>query len=626
MKTKLFDFDDIVEIALNHENSEEDIIAEFVENEKMDLRFKEEEQSLFKRINLSIAESPCCSNNCFKTWKNEHLKKHADDLEKLTKSEKKVLLLTILRNNAINTESTRYSKQRQRLRFCFRYEPFGKMCAPAFRILFDIRIEALKGLLAHLKANDMSVVPPTHGNKGKRSNNANMLENRGVIENLVDFMLALADTQGEFSPGRNTKNGSTQEDNNPDVLWLPACFTRSAILRMYNQQHPDLQISRTAFCSLLDNDPRLKHIKIRSPRTDMCDFCELQKRKIAATKPHDELKAEKLTAELAEHQRVYQGERSVYNSERKQAEEDREKYAAGKLKVEKCTEHICMDYGQSIAVPHTTDQLGGTFYLNMRNFHLFGISSTLENTQTFYTYDERETGKGANEVISFLNDFLANRKIQAPNIRIHADNCTGQNKNKYVMWYLIWLAATGRVRRIEYKFMIKGHTHFIVDSGIGHVKKELRRSDVYCLNHWAEVINRSSIVNKAKVINTSHVYDWKSELQPYFKLFDGISKFHHFATDSVKPGWIFFKSGFNDNNWKKRKLLKSDSSLSNDRFMNLSKYISNVEFKGGKPEKEKALFENLRHYVKDKWKDELCPDPKKFEFPLRDKQPCPDWI
>ena len=158
-----------------------------------------------------------------------------------------------------------------------------------------------------------------------------MLENRGVIENLVEFMLALGDTQGEFSPGRNTKNGSTQEDNNPDVLWLPACFTRSAILRMYNQQHHDLQISRTAFCSLLDNDPRLKHIKIRSPRTDMCDFCELQKRKIAATKPHDELKAEKLTAELAEHQKVYQGERSVYNYERKQAEEDRKKYAAGKL-------------------------------------------------------------------------------------------------------------------------------------------------------------------------------------------------------------------------------------------------------------------------------------------------------
>ena len=625
MKAKSIDFDDIIENTLNEENSEEDIVAEFVENEIMEQGQKEEEHSFIKRINMSIDDDPCCSKNCCGTWKKNHLKKHAEDLENLSKTEKKVVMLTILRNNAINTESTRYSEQRRRLRFGFRFEPFGQMCAPAFRRLFDIRIEAFKGLIAHLKTSGMSVVPPTHGNKGKRANKANMLANRGVIENLIEFMLALAETQGEFSPGRDTKTGGTKEDINPDVLWLPACFTRSAILRMYNKQHSDFQISRTAFCSLLDSEPRLRHIKIRSPRTDMCDFCELQKRKIAGTKPHDESEAEKLTAELAAHQKAYQGERAVYNSERKRSEKDRKQFAEGKLEADKCTEHICMDYGQSIEVPHTTDQLGGTFFLHMRNFHLFGICSTLENSQIFYTYDEREAGKGANEVISFLHDFLFSRKIQTPNIRIHADNCTGQNKNKYVMWYLIWLAATGRVRRVEFKFMIKGHTHFIVDSGIGHAKKELRRSDVFCLKHWAAVVNRSSIVNKAKVIDASHVYDWKTELQPYFKSFDGISKFHHFATDAAKPGWIFFKYGFDDDVWEKRKLLKSNRSLRTKKFTNLTKYLSSVGFKGGKPEKEKALFENLRQYVKDKWKDELCPDHRIFEPPARNKRPCPDW-
>ena len=358
----------------------------------------------------------------------------------------------------------------------------------------------------------------------------------------------------------------------------------------------------------------------------MCDFCELQKRKIAGTKPHDESEAEKLTVELPAHQKAYQEERSVYNSERKRAETDRKNFVAGKLNAEECTEHISMDFGQSIGVPNTADQLGGTFYLHMRNFHLFGICSILENCQIFYTYDEREAGKGADEVISFLHDFLVNRKIQSPDIRIHADNCTGQNKNKYVMWYLIWLAATGRVRRIEFKFMIKGHTHFIVDSGIGHAKKELRRSDVFCLNHQAEVINSSSTANKARAVDASYVYDWKKELKPYFKAFDGISKFQHFATDSAKPGWILFRYGFDDNIWKKRKLLKADHSINAERFKNMTKYILNVGYKGGKPEKEKALFKNLRQYVKDEWKDELCPDPRIFKPPLRDKRPCYDWL
>jgi len=231
MKTKL-DFDDIVENALNEENSEKNIVAEYVENEIMEQGL--EKLSLMKRITGSYTDIPCCSKNCCGMWEKDNLKKHVEDLEKLSKTEKKIVLSAILRNNAINTESTRYSEQRRRLRFSFRYEPFGKMCATAFRLLFDIRIEAFKGLLAHLKTSGMSVVPPAHGNKGKPVNKADMLTNRGVIEKLVVFMSALAEAQGEFSPGRDTKSGSSKEDQNPDTLWLPACFTRSAILRMYH--------------------------------------------------------------------------------------------------------------------------------------------------------------------------------------------------------------------------------------------------------------------------------------------------------------------------------------------------------------------------------------------------------
>jgi hypothetical protein len=346
---------------------------------------------------------------------------------------------------------------------------------------------------------------------------------------------------------------------------------------------------------------------------------------IAGIKPYDESRAEKLTAELMAHQKAYQGERDVYNTEREQGKMDRIKFRQGKRKADECVEHISIDYGQSIGVPHTTDQLGGTFFLHMRNFHLFGICSVLENTQVCYTYDEREAGKGSNEVISFLHDFFSSREIQTPNIKIHADNCKGQNKNKYVIWYLQWLVATGRAKHIEFKFMIKGHTHCIVDSGIGHTKRELRRSDVFCLDHWAKVIDRSARTNKARVVDGNDVYDWKRELARYFKALVGISKFQHFAVDSATPGWVWVKYGFNDDDWKKKKLLKSETSIRLDQFINLPKYLSTRGFKGGKPEKERALFENLRQYVKDDWKDELCPDPRTFVSPIRDERPCPDW-
>ncbi len=629
-------FYDVIEIVINEEDSIEEIAAEYAENmadeEDLDEQYPPDEYikimkepSLLKRVSEYLSDKSCCSKKCCDTWIEEHLKKHADDMNCLSKNEKKIVILTVLRNCALNSEKTRYSGQRLRVRFSFRYEPFGIMCASAFRLLFDIRMDAFKGLLSHLKTNNMSVRPPLHGNSGKNSRKPDTLVNRGVTEKVVEFMLTLGESQGEFSSGRDIKLAIEKEEKS-DLLWLPACLNRSALFRLYNRQYADFPIGRTKFVFLLKAESRLKHIRIRSPRSDMCDYCELQKRKIAATKPHDELKTEILTKELAAHQKAYQGERAIYNSERKQAIADGKKFRQGKLTKDNCVEHICIDYGQSIGVPNTADQLGGTYFLQMRNFILFGIYSGLENTQICYTYDEREAGKGANEVISFLHNFLCTRAIQTPNIRIHADNCVGQNKNKYVMWYLIWLAATGRVKHVEFKFMIKGHTQFIVDGNIGHIKRELRRSDVFCLQHWEQVIDRSATNNKAKVVIGNDVYDWKKGLYSYFKNFNGVSKFQHFAVDSNDPGQILLKCGYNDDAWKKRKLLKSAKSIKLKKFQNLPKYLSVVGFKGGKPEKEKALYENLRPYVKDEWKDELCPDPETFKTPVRIERSCPDWL
>jgi hypothetical protein len=636
MRTKT-DFDQLIEDALNEDASEEDLIAESLESEAVEAKeingciaggcsSVSTETGILGRIVSAFTEQPCCSKRCSETWTLEQLRHHADDLSRLSKPEKKVVLLTLLRNAAINTAHTRYSETRQRVRFRFHYEPFGTMCAVAFRTLFDIRIEAFKGLLAHLKISHMSIVPPTHGNTGKGSHHTNTLVQRGVLETVVHFMEALAEAQGEFSPGRDTKFGRTCEDKQPEVLWLPACLTRSAILRMYSVHHPDFPISRTAFCTVLDTEPRLRHIKIRSPRTDMCDFCELQKRRIAATKPHNEQEAEQLAAELVAHQQAYQGERAVYNAERTQAEADRQHVLAGRLQAKECTEHISMDYGQSIDVPHTADQLGGTFYLQMRHFHLFGVCADLDNRRMFYTYDEREAGKGANEVISCLHHFLATRTIRTPHIRIHADNCGGQNKNTYVMWYLLWLAATGRVKRVEFKCMIKGHTHFSVDGGIGHLKQELRRSDVFCLEHWAAVINRAATGYEANIIDASVIYDWKTALAAYFKPLDGIRAFQHFAADAAEPGWLGVKYGFDDQDWTKRQLLKSIRSREDETFQRIPQHIATVGFKGGKREKEQALFDNLRQYVREPWKDEICPDPTHFTPPVREKKTCPDWV
>lgn len=47
-------------------------------------------------------------------------------------------------------------------------------------------------------------------------------------------------------------------------------------------------------------------------------------------------------------------------------------------------------------------------------------------------------------VVSMLHYFFDNYWLGETHIHIHADNCSGQNKNSTMIWYLMWRVMTGR--------------------------------------------------------------------------------------------------------------------------------------------------------------------------------------
>ena len=72
------------------------------------------------------------------------------------------------------------------------------------------------------------------------------------------------------------------------------------------------------------------------------------------------------------------------------------------------------------------------------------------------------TGKGAN-LISMLHHFLATHNLGEAKLHLHADNCSGQNKNLYVMQYLTWRVLSGLNKQITLSFLVVGHTKFSLD-------------------------------------------------------------------------------------------------------------------------------------------------------------------
>ena len=101
----------------------------------------------------------------------------------------------------------------------------------------------------------------------------------------------------------------------------------------------------------------------------------------------------------------------------------------------------------------------------------------------------------ANAVISMLHHYFKNHAANEKDAHLHADNCVGQNKNRYVVGYLVWRVLSGLNSSITLSFMRVGHTRCIVDGNFGLIKQLYRQSDVDTVRQLASIVGFSSSSN-----------------------------------------------------------------------------------------------------------------------------------
>ena len=109
IKDKKIDFDNEVENAINEEHSIEELASEYVDSYQLEQ--KQEYPNIEERKKLEhLSKKSCCSKNCCSSWNRNDLIQHAEDLYSLSKNEKKIVILTILRNCSFSHPHTRYSE------------------------------------------------------------------------------------------------------------------------------------------------------------------------------------------------------------------------------------------------------------------------------------------------------------------------------------------------------------------------------------------------------------------------------------------------------------------------------------------------------------------------------------
>ena len=144
----------------------------------------------------------------------------------------------------------------------------------------------------------------------------------------------------------------------------------------------------------------------------------------------------------------------------------------------------------------------------------------------------------SNQVVTSLAKVLGDvrsRKGSLPLVlRIQADNCGRENKNKYMFAYCASLVALGYFREVRLSFLIIGHTHEDIDQRFSIISGVLKRQDIDSVKKMLALIEREASYTEAFTSASlmKHIWDWKGYITPYLHsrsdAWKGIRQPHHF--------------------------------------------------------------------------------------------------
>lgn len=474
--------------------------------------------------------------------------------------------------------------------------PFGRVCRIMFRWLFCVGHNKLLTLVAHVVEN--GAVPRVHGHTGKRPNNA---LTPCQVDSITSWILEFADTYGEAAPGR--VRGRSAEDGVRDVelIYLPACYTIALLHRLFLSDKPGgvPDICGQTFTRIMASDT-CAHIRIRSPRSDMCDTCCVLRSELAGCDGLDEM--EELGQELADHLRLARMAREEYKRDTERSVQSRQSGSDGNGNE---ATHISFDYAQNLWLPHFVDQPAELYFLSPLSVPMFGVLNETTRRQTNYIYLESDGGKGSNAVASMLIDYFY-RLPAAERRRLvfHCDNCPGQNKNNAIVKLLAWLCLTERAEVIELKFMLRGHTKFGPDGFFGLIKSAFARQDAFTLQHIRDAIESSSTqgYNVAKAFPAPHFKDFRAGLDELFQNLPRISKYHTFRFDRSKPGVVEARA-LGEEEWTTCNMLRG--ALKTNRRTGYEFTPATLEAPGLKPKKREDYCKKIKKFIPAEYRDSV---------------------
>ncbi len=448
------DEDDGDEISNGNENDTEFLVMQAtqrVPESDIGLELRLSDISEDQKVDLFMTTECSCNNSCYTHFSRQYVKEMRLSCMGLTSVELDLIIMGQLiactntrEHTATDNHHPAHDRKRSYTHFLHQGRP---ICKETFHFLHVVGAKRLKNIMKSLQMN--GIAPRVHGNINRMPPNTLTLKD---VENVILFLLNHCEKHALLLPGRVPGYSRT------DIKLLPSSTSKRRIWKIYKgtaEQEETRVIAYSTFCRLWRT--QLPYIILMKPMTDLCWKCQQNGNGILrAANSSDSVKSARIE-EALEHLRIVTVERSHYRTICKECEHEIKAFFSSGNNFTPPPIHACVpansnpirvhysfDFAQKVHFPSDPMQPGPIYFLTPRKCSVFGVNCEAIPRQINFLGDEAgDCGKGSNTVISQLHYFFENHGQGETEVFLHADNCTGQNKNNIMLWYLAWRVMTG---------------------------------------------------------------------------------------------------------------------------------------------------------------------------------------
>ncbi|XP_060801816.1 uncharacterized protein LOC132901755 isoform X1 [Amyelois transitella] len=483
------------------------------------------------------------------------------------------------------------------------------VCKNFFQFVYALGEKRYKNIKSKVLKGNLATVSSPHNFTLIRTNNAQQ-----TIDAVL-FKKSFSEQNSLVLPGR------VPSFHNPDLHILPSSMNKRYVYDKYQEasklSERDAVSLRTWYRLWQTYAP---NIVIQKPRTDLCTKCQENITALGKMQGLDENEKRGLIEKSSQHLDLVQTERAYY---KQLIDTSADVFGNRKLgQNQPCSSpgkmHYSFDFAQQVHLPHSSQQVGPLYFLAGYKIGLFGIAAEPLKQFVLYIIPEAcNTGKGSNTVISLLDHFFNNFGLGETDVICHADNCSGQNKNNFMMQYALWRTLTGKHKSFQLSFLPVGHTKFAPDLYFGLFKKKFRLSNSNTARdvlecavsacHNSDTVTAVLVGNETGDIMNVHSYNWadffkKKSPQSVTQLLS----YNHFKASIDDPGVLHCTKKFDDQDVKNVAVFNSTC----DFTQNASPTVippTRLSF-----ERQQYLFQKIRVYVSPEAQNVLCPEPIKI--------------